>query len=134
MIRAYENSDYEKIKEWALKVKQCPPPHFLLVRGCFYVEDGVDIACGFVFLEECSPLAVISFVYFNPDANIRKKSHGIKQVYDALEHLAESYDHFMIMTDTSYPSIERILEKKEYMTVLKGASHMVKIKTKDGGA
>ena len=132
MIRAYEEKDYEIIQAWALKAGQCPPPSWILATGCFYVvDDNKPIGCGFLFLEQTVPLAVISFVFFNPEATPKQKRQGLDDIYNALEHVAQSYDKFLIMTDTAYNSIEKILNKKEYLTALEGAKHLIKILPKE---
>lgn len=127
MIKAYTEENYELIEKWALAVNQCPPPPFILTRGCFYVEDNRPCVCAFLFLDRDNPLAVISFVYFNPDATAKQKSKGLREVYEALEYLAKGEGNFLLMTDTAYSSIAKVLEKKEYMPFLQGASHLMKL-------
>lgn len=127
MIRGYIGQDYEMIRSWALAVNQCPPPPFLLTRGCIYMYEDIPAVCGFLFIDKDNPLAVISFVYFNPKASSRMKAKGIREVYKALEYLAKKEDRCFVMTDTAYQSIEKILNKNEYLTFMQGASHLMKL-------
>ena len=127
MIRGYTDNDYEMVRSWAMSAEQCPPPPFILTRGCFYVYEEVPAVCAFLFIDKDNPLAVISFVYFNPDADNRAKARGLRQVYKALEFIARQEDRCFVITDTAHHSIETVLNKNDYITFLQGASHLMKI-------
>ena len=127
MIKGYTDDDYGTVREWALAAGQCPPPHFILTRGCFHVEDGKECVCAFLFVDKDNPLSVISFVYFNPEARGKAKARGLREVYKALEYIAVREDRCFVVTDTAFGSVERVLDKGGYLTFIDGARHMMKI-------
>ena len=129
MIKGYTDKDYDTVRAWALAASQCPPPPFILTRGCFFVHEDTPSVCAFLFIDKDNPLAVISFVYFNPEAKDRIKSKGLREVYKAMEHIAKLENRCFVVTDTAYHSIETVLNKSDYLTFIQGASHMMKILT-----
>ena len=126
-------TDFEVIKEWIEGVEQFVVPKEILPSvGAMVEKNGEGICCGFLYLSTDTPVSVIEWVYFNPDAKGIDKYVCADMLYECLSECALAENHPVVFTSTTSDGLGKVIEANGFVNHLKGAKHYFKAVQKEG--
>lgn len=76
-------------------------------RGLMVVEDGKEIACGFLIQTDAG-FAMVEQVTTNPDAPARQRKKGLERLIGDLGEMAVGLGFEIVLGVTSIPSIKKL--------------------------
>ena len=127
-VREFEESDWDMLNSWSKAVGMMTPPMNILPDwGVIVRNKGVDCCLGFMYLANSCPVAVIEWVYFNPEISPRQKVESVKHVVSALEQCAKGTGHNVLFASSGFKGLTNIYERQGFTCANSGMSHLIKI-------
>ena len=131
--RIAKYSDYEMLQEW-WKVWRFPTPPFITLpqeddenfSGYFAVEDGIDIACGFLYKTN-SALCWVEYIVANPNIKSEERNLGIKTVIEQLSIKAKELGYEAIFSSIKNENLINKYKELGFIEGSKGTTEMIKI-------
>lgn len=132
--RIAKYSDYEMLQEWWKVWRFTSPPIITLPQedsehfsGYFAVENGVDVACGFLFKTN-STVCWIEYIVANPNIKSEEVRHeGVKLVLNKLFNVAKELGYIVAFSSIKHEKLIDIYKNSGFIEGSKGTTEMIKI-------
>jgi hypothetical protein len=128
-IKPYvEEEDYQDILNWVLELGQTlPHPDCLPGVGGIAVDgEGNKYGCGFLYLNNETPVSVLEWVHLNPKCTARQKVEALKAIIETMEMCAELEEAPIMFAGSPSPGMTRIYKKMGWVVNAENVTHLVK--------
>ena len=123
-----KEEDYHDVQKWALTIgqmlieDQCLPG-----VGCIiYDKAGKKYGCGFLYLDNETPVAVLEWVFVNPECTAKEKVATIKVILDVMERGAIAEEKPLMYASSSSDGLTRLYERAGWTVTARNVCHLIK--------
>jgi len=120
--------DYETIKNWAMRLGTAIPHNDCLpgVGTVIIDKDGNKYGCGFLYLDNETPVSVLEWMLVNPELSSRKKVEVIQSILSVLEECSRLEEKYIMFSGSPSSGITKIYEKLGWNQTIKNVTHLIK--------
>lgn len=120
--------DFKVIEHWIKAVDQIPVSEDVLPSvGGIIEKNEKQICCGFLYLSNDTPVSLIEWVYFNPDADGIDKYVCAYMLYEMLCECSVAEKHPVIFASTSSNGLSKVIEANGFINNANGMKHYYKV-------
>jgi len=120
--------DYDTIKNWAFKLGTGVPHNDCLpgVGAIIIDKDWNKYGCGFLYLDNETPVSVLEWMLVKPELKSREKIKVIKAILNVLEECSRLEEKYIMFSGSPSNGITKLYEKCGWKPTIRNVTHLIK--------